>query len=352
MFSRILSWTTAGIGLLFISQIACAYQLDGDYKYNRFFVDLGGGAYYLNPPAFGVGSSGTSSNHLAKNNNDGFTPIGNIGLGYQFCNGCDNWLTKIFGHENSVELKGGYYNKTSTESAGALTGTADIGAGGIWLIDGSNELNASDVAIYGWQLKAKNRGSFYNAYFKGEKLISKTVSVTPFVGLTYNDFHSEYNSRINYDGAAGPTTRSTIDAEDYDLNFRYFGVTGGGQFKWLFCRRLALTTTVELQLLHAEAKLNASQDADEAVPYAGTEKKIETSDSRALTYTAIVAVGINYYIFNKPDSSYISLQVGADYWDYMPQIVNRTSSSSPAAHLHGVSVLNGFVGASLHVPLF
>ena len=76
----------------------------------------------------------------------------------------------------------------------------------------------------------------------------------------------------------------------------------------------------------------------------------DDSDSKTITYRAILSVGLDYKIFNKPVSPSVTLKAGVDRWGYHPEVVTPSHAGSPAVHIDGDAITNGFVRLELNVP--
>ena len=345
-FNKYLPIALSALTFTCVSQLALAGGLGNlTANANQFYVNIGGGSYYLNNSPYKVGTLGledTSTTPLAKIDNSGFTPQYNLAFGYQFCNPASNWITMLFGHDNAVELSGTYFHRSSNNSRG------NQGVGTIYYIDGSGNIRpAGSSTVYSSKLKAKQRNINANLYFKGNKqLANPRLFMTPLLGIIYQDFKTEYNFSANYDSGAVPAVNTST--EDDTVKTHYYGLAFGDGLSYFFTPQFSTFVNLELQALIANAKLTANQNA--AVGSVTPLTKKVTDSENKLTYRAILALGANYKFSTKPNAINLELRGGIDRWGYNPKVVTPNSTTSKKIHLANDAINNYFATLELHVP--
>lgn len=311
------------------------------------FIEVGMAAYYLQNPDLEIGTTGATTAPLVKVSSNAWTPMYNFGAGYHFFNGRDNGFTRIFGHETEVEAKFDYFSTSSS------TNSSNIGLGTIWYIDGSGRISDKSVPINGLQLSTKydfiNLDLLFSYYVhtSNERLMLK-----PFFGPVFSRTANEAHYVSSYDAGAPPlVSYITKDLEDYQVNVNYYGLTCGGQLDFFVVQKMKMFSSLELQLVHAEASLTAHQNVDStsAIIKADT-RDVSSSDSAALTYRAIAMLGLSYQIFDGPVGPSLKLEVGLDHWGYNPKIVPPNHTGDKAVHLFGTTQNNAFIGLGVTVP--
>lgn len=306
------------------------------------FIEMGIASYYLQNPDLEVGTRGASTAPLGKINSNGWTPMYNLGIGYHFYNNNNNWFTRLFSPENEVLLKGSYFNSKKNNSQG------NLGEGNVWYIDGSG-LAYTAPNIYNFNLETKSTFTDLGLLYRWEKQLSHSaMMLIPLLGIGYQNFETTYDYTVKYEGIENPYT----DKENYQVKTNYMGFIAGSKLQGTLSPRFKIFSSLIIHLLHASAKLTADQNADIEDDLPIDKKSVNASDTKDLTYRAILSAGLEYKPFNlRSFSPIFQLEGGIDHWDYNPKIVPPNNESSPAIHVVGTTQNNAFVRLGITVPI-
>ena len=328
---------------IFICSMAFADFQFVNGQYNHPFVEFGGSGYYLNNSEFKLGTVSGGNAPLVKMTNNGITPQWNLGLGYQFLNCSDNALTRMFGNEESVELKADYFNKVNRTTNG------NPGTGSIYFIDTGAFItgNSTPLLLHNLKLSDRQRRTNVGLYFKSHRYTTNPkVTLTPYAGLVYTDYRDFYQYFLAYAAPAYQT-----DTEKYTIDVNYYGPSFGNRLTYNLTTTLAAFTDVEAQLLHANADLSARQDPVSRPAGSFNTRIVKDDDSMGITYRTILTAGLDYNFKANPNGLAIELMGGLDRWGYKPVVITPNANNSTPAHLHGDTQNNGFVMLNVTVPL-
>ncbi|MGD9153237.1 MAG: hypothetical protein PVG30_06250 [Gammaproteobacteria bacterium] len=311
-----------------------------DYRYP--YIRIGAGAYDFNNEKFEVGTVGNTTAPLAKIDSSKVTPFYNLAVGYAFYNPRENIVTKIFGHDNAVELQLDYFNFTRK------TSNSNLGTGRIWYIDGSGVVIPFAEPLQNFQLNAKHRYINAGLYYRGGWITSNPkITFMPRAGAVITNLNEKYDYTVQY--MAGGTSFRT-DKEEYKADTYYYGLAGGGRLQYSVQPQFAVFGDLEAQLLYVSSKLNADQNiAIEATPSAAVTP-IQNKHSQ-VTYRAILAVGAQYKINRKITSPSIEAKIGVDRWGYDPRVVPSNNANSGPVHLASDQRVNYFANIGVTVPI-
>ncbi len=302
--------------------------------YNHYYIDIGGAAYYLQQPKFEVGTSGSSTAPLAKINSNELGPQFNLAGGYQFMNCNDNWLAKIFGHEEAIEAKVSY------SFLDHANGKDNLGTGMVWYIDGNGSPfdPADQKQLNNFKLNTKLYNLDSGVYFKGKIYTSNPrLTMDRYVGLVYDYLKGQYDFDLTYPG---------IDDENFDITSNYFGVALGSQLNYQISKHFVPFVDLEVDLLTIQSDLKATQ----STPAAG-RTSISVSDSDfVFNYRAKAAIGINYLFNDSVKNPSIGLRVGLDHINYVPRVVPPNRAGDKPVHIVGEAVNNTFAMLDVHIP--
>lgn len=311
-------------------------------NYRYFYVRGGIGAYNLRNSAVEIGTAGSySTAPLAKITDNGWAPVYHLALGYAFYNPSNSLITKIFGHDDAVEVRGSYFNRNETRRKGGL------GWGNIWYIDGSGSMFVpAGSNLNNFKLTARHRLIDTGIYFRGGwSAANPKWTVKPRIGVVYTNLREKYRYTLNYHRIIGD---DGTDYEKYDVNTNYYGIGGGGKLTYHAKPKLAFFGDLEIQLLHAVSRLKATQEASIA-PI--DHKKVNSTDTKGVTYRVTAAIGAKYSFTQQITSTSISVKAGIDRWGYDPRVVPPNHAGSKAIHITGEEQDNPFVMLELTVPI-
>lgn len=317
--------------------------------YNHYYIDVGTAAYYLQLPKFEVGTAAATSGSnvpnttapLAKTNINNLAPQLNLSGGYQFMNCNDNWLSKIFGHEEALELAVNYLYLNNSAS------NAHLGSGNIWYIDGSGSIfgtgNSYPLTNYKLNTKINNVGS--GLYFKGKIYTTNPrLTMLRYIGFVYDYSDTKYDYSVRYDQGIG----TDVDTESFDVTTNYFGVALGSQLNYQLSKHFVPFGALEVDLLNINSNLKAHQKPGQNV-LPQYIKDVNASDS-AFNYRAIAALGINYLFNDSIKSPTIGFRVGVDHWNYVPRVVPPNHAGDEPVHIVGDTTNSSFAMLDVHVP--
>ncbi|MGD9108704.1 MAG: hypothetical protein PVI75_06005, partial [Gammaproteobacteria bacterium] len=215
-----------------------------DYRYP--YIRVGVGAYKFNKEKFEVGTVGNTTAPLAKIDSSKVTPFYNLAVGYAFYNPRENIVTKVFGHDNAVELQLDYFNFTRK------TSSSNLGTGRIWYTDGSGSFIPFAEPLQNFQLNAKHRYINAGLYYRGGWITSNPrVVFMPRAGAIITNLNEKYDYTVQYTAGA-PNTFT--DKEEYKINTYYYGLAGGGRLQYNMKPQFAVFGDLEAQLLYASSK--------------------------------------------------------------------------------------------------
>lgn len=307
-------------------------------NYHYPYVKVGFGAYSVQNPKVEIGTLGSGTAPLAQVGNSKITPYYNMALGYAFYNKRDNWVTRIFGHDNAVELQFSYFNASQNKAQD------NLGTGEVWYIDGTGSVTTGPQPLTNFTLDSAHRRIDTGLYYRGKWIAQNPkISFSPRVGGVFTNLREKYNYSLWY---TSPTP--THDLENYKINTNYYGLAAGGRLTYDLKSRFAIFGDLEGQLLHASAKLDAYQDAAVGAQAGKTSVKYNHSQT---TYRAIAAVGGSYKLNNKITSSVVELKGGVDRWGYDPRVVPPNNANSRSVYLAGNHQNNFFANMEVTVPI-
>lgn len=311
-------------------------------KFGEPWVAVGYGQYYIDNPDFTIGSkSETDSTPFMSNENDGWTDMYNVEVGYQF-NRPDNLFRKFFGDNPTVSFSMDYEHPMSSSANNASS------TGELYKITGGLITTGDYPTLRNTSLKAKDEFMNLGLYLSGlHKTRWSRFSFDPYIGLVYSQDKDEYDFFSTYQVSAVPLMLMD-DEENYRLKTKYYGVSGGSQFNYQLSSMLTAFLDIQLQLLHAEANLNVNQTY-EAEP--SVYLSLNDSDHRAVTYKGMLAGGFNYHFINSPNSVALNLIGGVHHYGYAAEIVTPHADHDAPVHLKGDNIDDMFVMAQLAVPL-
>ena len=317
-----------------------------DYSYP--YIMVGAGAYNFNSSKIEIGTVGNTTAPLAKIDNDKIAPFYNIAAGYAFYNAKDNLITKIFGHDNAVELQLNYFNVTQKSNP------TNLGDGFLWFIDGSGSIipGTNPEPINSVNLTAKRRYINGGLYYKGSWITSNPrVVFMPRAGLVATNLNEKYDYTVRYTtGATPPIVRT--DQENYKVDTNYYGVAAAGRLGYKIKSKLLVFGDLEAQLLYARSKLSAYQNG--FVEFTNDNSFIRDnikSKHSQVTYRAILAAGAQYKINDKANSPRIEVKVGVDRWGYDPKVVPPNYASNQRVYIAGEQKINYFGNVGVIVPI-
>lgn len=310
----------------------------------KFYISTGVAAMYMHNPEFQVATLGTSTEPLVKITDNGWTPRYGLGLGYQFFNARENWLTKLFGYQQSVEVRGIYFKKSERKAVN------QPGEGMIWAVDGSGRIfpYTINIPFYNFSLTAQHQDLNAGIYFKGRHaMVNPRLSFSPYVGaIFYNEFEDDYKFSMHY--KLGPEV-SHVDTENFNVKTRSYGVAAGNRWDISLWKRISAFVDLQMQLLQFNSDLKVNQNA----PTEGVrEDDFSTKDSdKKISYHGMGSVGLNWQMLAKSQSPVVSLTGGVDAWGYSPSINTPHKTGDRGAHLGNEPMQNYTVELGMRVPL-
>lgn len=308
-----------------------------NYRYP--YIKVGVGAYYVKNPKFEVGTAGTDTAPLASIGTSKVTPRYNMALGYAFYNPDNSWVTKVFGHDNAVELRFNYLNLSQKKY------NDNLGTGRIWYIDGSGEVTAGITSLTNFNLHASHRYIDTGLYYKGKWITSNPrIDFLPRAGVVFANLTEKYDYDVAYQMA--PAISKT-DLENYKVNTNYYGLAAGCKLAYKVQQQFAVFGDIEAQLLRASSDLKAYQDA--LVENDGGKRNVSYHHAK-ITYRAIAAVGCEYKLNNKITSPSIEIKGGVDRWGYDPRVVPPNHNGDRAVYVAGNHQNNLFADVDVIVP--
>ncbi len=314
--------------------------------YNHYYIDVGAVGYYLQQPELEVGTVGTNATPstnttapLAKSRVNSFAPRLDLSGGYWFMNCNNNWVSKLFGHEEAFEATINYTYLDHTIS------NDHLGNGNVWYIDGSGSILNPNVPtnLYDFKLNSKLHNISTGLYFKGKVYTTNPhLTMLRYVGIVYNYYNNEYDYKLKYNQGASPNTED----EKFNVIAHYFGVAIGSQLNYQIGRHFIPFIDLEVRLLSIMANLHATQSAPGAVrPSMTVNNSVST-----FNYQAIAAVGVNFQFNETLKSPTIGLRAGIDHWNYVPRVVPPNRAGDKPVHLVGESINSGFAMLDVKVP--
>jgi hypothetical protein len=344
--------TIVGVACIGISNIGYAASFTGwdkmvaphkrPIKYRYQYVRLGGGIYDFKSSKIEVGTVGSTTAPLDRIHDTKITPFYNLAVGCAFYNSKTSWITRVFGHDNAVELQLDYFNvKKEKNRPGSL------GTGQIWWIDGRGSFMAVPRNVQNAYLNAKHRYINGGLYYKG-RWITRNPRITfmPRAGAILTSLRQKYYYTVQY--YTGAVYRT--DKEDYKVNTYYYGVAAGGRLAYEVKSRFSVFGDLEAQALGVHAKLNADQDIFVESSSPATRTTV-TNKKSAFTYRAILAVGGEYKINNKINSPSVEVKGGIDRWGYSPRVVPPNNTGSGPVHIVGTQENNYFANIGVTIPI-
>lgn len=224
-----------------------------NYRHPYIKFDVSG--YKLKIPQIKLGTTKDLSNSLVTINDSKIMRGFNSAIGYAFYNQKSNVLTKLFGHDNAVELQLSYYNSTNNKNR-----MGNIGNGLIWWIDGRGTFIPPTVntpmrnLILDDTYQHINTGLYYRGGFP---IDNGRISFMPRVGIVFNNSNERYGYRVQYNSGSG---NWRTDKETYKVNTNYYGIATGSKLDYKIKQRISVFMDWEMQLLYAKSKLNAHQN--------------------------------------------------------------------------------------------
>lgn len=332
--------------LLFISLASMPFAASAGIfsnPYNHYYIDVGGGAYYLQHPKFEVGTKGVGSPAtnttapLAKININQATPQFHLAVGYWFMNCSQNWITKIFGHEEAMEVdsNGFIYRNTVRKD--------NLGTGNIWYIDGSQGISGTGDPIPLNNFKLSSRAFDINSgvYFKGKLYTSnQRLTLIPSVGVVNHYYLNTYRYDVSYN--QGDNNR--VDEERFVVFTYYYGVALGAKLNYAIIDQIIPFASLKVNLLNIYSSLEANQDTGQNITV-----NVNSSES-TFNYEAIAALGVEYKFTKSLKSPSLIVQAGVDHMNYVARVVPPNRAGDKPVHLEGESTNNSFAMLDLHIP--
>lgn len=307
-----------------------------DYRYP--YIKVGVGAYYVQNPKFEVGTLGNDTAPLAEIGTSKVTPRYNVSLGYAFYNPGNSWVTRVFGHDNAVELRFHYLNLSQKKYNG------NLGTGRIWFIDGSGEVTTGAQPLTNFNLRASHRYIDTGLYYRGKWITGNpNVNFSPRAGAVFTNLKEKYNYTLVYQAGL-----STTDLENYKVNTNYYGLAAGCKLAYKVQRQFAVFGDIEAQLLYANSALKAYQDA--AVGSNADKMNVNYHHAK-ITYRAIAAIGGTYKLNSKAASPSVELKGGVDRWGFDPRVVPPNHAGDRAVYIAGNHQNNLFADVNVTVPI-
>jgi len=336
---------------------------------SHFYIDLGASGYYFDQPSTTLPlSTGYGSGYynvpIPATAGDGydadklaFAP--SITLGYQFLT--DNAdLQRIFGQQNSIELRASYFHNTGTQSESYDDQPYYVNVfpitGGVNFTDTSLDMTDSSVDF-------DNTYADVGLYYTGNKVISNTLINSPYIGIDVSYLKQDSDSSdTQYFGDATNDNKPIYDTPLYgigsdDLSSYYMGLAFGDKATWLFAKNYGVYGKLGAGVYWMHTKLSASQtpvsndvegflDDSMMATY-----NVDATDDQA-TFKVEAEAGLNYYFKNNQDqmSPRITLLAGLDYWNDVAYADNPTEANQAVAIAYDSS-LNPYVGLQMHIPL-
>jgi len=316
-----------------------------NYRYP--YVRIGAGVYDFNSSKIEIGTLNSTTAPLARIDNSKITPFYNLAVGYAFYNQNNSWVTRVFGHDNAVELQLDYFNVTQKQRK-----PNNFGNGLVWFIDGSGTMVPGGLGtpVRDLNFTAKRRYINGGLYYRGSWITSNPrIVFLPRTGLILTNLNEKYDYTVQY-GTGVPGIFRT-DRENYKVNTNYYGIAAGGRLGYKVKPRMLVFGDLEGQLLYARSKLDVYQNAFvEFVASNIFTRQINRTHSK-LTYRAILAAGGQYKINDKITSPSVEAKIGLDRWGYDPKVVPPNHAGSGPVYLMGEQKLNYFANIGVTVPI-
>jgi len=309
-----------------------------NYRYQ--YVRFGVGAYMVRNPKVEIGTLGNGTVPLATIGTSKITPRYDLAVSYAFYNPSSSWVTKVFGHDNAVELKLDYLNSKEHKT------NSNLGTGQVWYIDGSGSVTTGPQPLTDFKLDSSHRYINTGLYYKGKWITSNPkIDFLPRVGAVFTNLKEKYNYSLVY--GTGPGTTS-LDVENYKVTANYYGLAAGGKLAYNLQPRCAVFGDLEAQLLRTSYNLKAYQDA--VVGILVGKRSVSYHHSK-ITYRAIAAIGGEYKLNDKITSPAVEIKGGIDHWGYNPKIVPPNNAGSRAVYVAGNAQNNLFAEVKVTVPI-
>jgi len=350
MFKKSVFIATVGVACIGISSMSYAASFAGwdkmimppstrrqpvNYRYP--YIRVGVGGYYVRNPKVEIGTLSDTS-PLATIGTSKLTPRFNLAVGYAFYNQNTSWVTKIFGHDNAVELKLDYLNSKEHKT------NSNLGVGQVWFIDGSGTVTAGAQPLTSFKLDSSHRYINTGLYYKGKWITSNPkIDFLPRVGAVFTNLREKYDYSLVYQSFV-----LTTDVENYKITTDYYGLAAGGRLACNVKPRCAVFGDIEAQLLRASSSLKAYQNAAVGVP--GNQRNVSYHHAK-ITYRAIAAVGGEYKLNNKITSPSVEIKGGIDRWGYDPHLVPPNNAGSRSVYVAGNAQNNLFADVEVTVPI-
>ncbi|MBN1684120.1 MAG: hypothetical protein JW855_01605 [Gammaproteobacteria bacterium] len=317
--------------------------LDGMY------INIGADAYRTDIPKLGVGTIGDSTKPIISISKPQTAPAYSFTIGKKMCRCREDILTQLFGNENRMELQINYTNFNAHKKVSTIPN------GKLWFIDGSGKVWHSgwDTAnIYDAKINFRHQNIQLAAYYRGHQYLnSLSVTHDPFVGIIGGDLDDQYKAAIDYDPRPRhPNTEVYTDNERFEVQSRMMGLAVGDQLNFLMTPQWVAFARAEIQPVYMMEKLNAKQESVNVPEPVGYEKKVHDTVNK-FSYRAEGNIGLTYKFNRKFMSPSVSLDYGALYWAYRPEVITPTGADNKPVYLKSHAQIDQFVGIQVHIPL-
>lgn len=231
----------------------------------------------------------------------------------------------------------------------------------LWGLDGNDPLNGTTggAGTYGDTLHLKTEISLYDLglLYKG-KVRDGAVTYQPYTGLFYSRLKQDNNFGIKFQAANVNNAPDFLSQNEQNVVTNYIGIGGGEKIGVKVNENFDVFANGLLQLLYARSSADAAlqiYNPDGSIPVPGAFSDPHQTAHATLnkfTYRGTLSIGLTYYVKGMSDSSSptVSLSTGMEQWGFLPQIVNKNSTTS-SFHLSGQPKLSLFDNLSVNIPI-
>jgi hypothetical protein len=165
----------------------------------------------------------------------------------------------------------------------------------------------------------------------------------------FNDFCGKYSYSNSWTKSL-PV--NLTDNEDYKIKAKYLGVEFGEKLQAEWLRQFSTFVSARLQVLYMDSQLKAHQVQ---ITYFGDEEQWREDDMEVrqseygIAYRGMLMLGANFKLIDSPDSAYITVMGGMDYWAGLPKI--EPANQGGAIKYKHVAWGNWFSAVEFHAPM-
>lgn len=246
------------------------------------------------------------------------------------------FMPELFGNQISLKTS---FSHLQTSNSDFI---ANPGTGFFWGIDGQSLAVTEDVGLKNASFNSKQEVTTARIILSGEHslAITQDVYASPSMGFVYHNLSQDYRF-----AALGTSPIPPQHSLDEQIRTDYYGLLLADKVSWLMNSHWEPFIAGNASLLYANAGFSGKQVT--AIPELPSIVEYINDSDQKTTYSAGITTGINF----KPNTKLImTASLGADYFAFVPEVVNPLFANTVPAHIEGMGEWNYFANLSLTVP--